>query len=314
MEKICRRSFIKKSLAYGAASMMGGELLSAFSTPNWGAADAAGPVDLSIVTGGDCFRSTVKAVEQLGGMKEFVTKQSKVGLLVNSPFKNRGAHVNPDIVLAVVKMCYDAGVKEIRCLKEEHDGFWRKSTLFNEYADEIKSLKPGWGETVDFEIPGALSLKDATVRKDLLECDVLINVFITKHHDGVHFSGALKNMMGASTLTTNLYMHFAGKKGLSWYADVNFLSRCIADLNLIRKPDLCISDSTEFISTNGPYGPGKILKPQKVVAGRDNVLVDAYCCTLLGLKADNVEMIRQAAANDIGKADIQKANILAVEI
>ncbi len=109
MEKICRRSFIKKSLAYGAASMMGGELLSAISTPGWGVADADGPVDLSVVKGSDCFRSTVEAMEPLGGMKAFVTKQSKVGLLINSPFKNRGAFVNPDIVLAVVTMCYEAG-------------------------------------------------------------------------------------------------------------------------------------------------------------------------------------------------------------
>lgn len=294
--------------------MLGGELLSTFSTPDRGAAEAAGPIDLSVVTGPNYFQNTVKAVEQLGGMEAFVTKHSTVGLLVNSPFKNRGAYVNPDIVLAVVEMCYDAGAKEIRCIKEASGGYWKRGKLSGKYADEIRSLKPGWEETVDYEIPGAIALKEATVRKDLLECDVFINVSISKNHTGVNFSCMLKNMMGASTLTTNLYMHFAGEKGLSWYADLDFTSQCIADLNMVRKPDLSIADSTEFIATNGPYGPGKMLKPEKVIAGRDNVLVDAYCCTLLGYKPEDIGMIGKAAAIGIGTADIHKANIREVKI
>jgi uncharacterized protein (DUF362 family) len=88
------------------------------------------------------------------------------------------------------------------------------------------------------------------------------------------------------------------------------MNQCIADINLIRKPDLCVVDSTEFISTNGPFGPGKLIKPQKVVAGTDPVLADAYCCTLLGLDPKNVGMLDKAAKHGLGNADLIKANIL----
>lgn len=313
MKKISRRSFLKKGLAIGAASMCGGGMLSPFPGTAGGVVHAAKPVDLSIARGQNYFKSTIKAVEQLGGMRKVVSKDSRVGLLVNSPFKNYGAYVNPEITLAVVKMCFEAGAKEIWCLKEPSGVYWQRSKLADEYAEEIKSLKEGWEDTVDFEIPQAVSLKEATVRKKLLECDLFINLAITKNHSGTHFSCLLKNMMGTSTFGTNLGIHYGGKKGLSWYPDIPFLSQCIADLNLIRKPDLCIVDSTEFLMTNGPYGPGELMKPQKVLVGTDRVLMDAYCSTLLNLKPENVVMIQKAAALNLGSPDLKKANIVEVE-
>jgi uncharacterized protein (DUF362 family) len=314
MKKITRRSFIKKGLTIGAASLFGGGIISNLSGNGWGVVRAAEAIDLSIVKGSNYFQNTIKAVEQLGGMKKFVSRNAKVGLLVNWPFKNYGAHVNPEIALAVIKMCYDAGAKDIIRFKEEHGKYWQRSTLANEFAEEIKSLKVGWKDTIDYKIPKAIKLKEPTIRKDLLECDVFINVAISKNHSGTDFSCMLKNMMGTTTTMTNMYFHFGGKKGLSWYADLNHLSQCIADLNLVRKPDLSIADSTEFIITNGPSGPGKLLKPQKVVAGTDCVLVDAYCSTSLNLKAEKVEMIKRAAAHNIGRTDLQKANILEMEL
>ena len=313
MKKISRRSFLKKGLAIGAASMCSGEILSPFLGTARDVVHAAKPIDLSIAKGRDYFKSTIKAVEQLGGIRKFVSRGSKVGLLVNSPFKNYGAYVKPEITLAVVKMCFEAGAKEIWCLKEPSGGYWQRSKLADEYAEEIKSLKEGWEDTVDFQIPQAVSLKEATVRKKLLECDLFINLAITKNHSGTHFSCLLKNMMGISTFGTNLGIHYGGKKGLSWYPDIPFLSQCIADLNLIRKPDLCIVDSTEFLMTNGPYGPGELMKPQEVLAGTDRVLMDAYCSTLLNLKPENVVMIQKAAAHNLGSPDLKKANIVEVE-
>ncbi len=314
MKPISRRSFMKKTLVFGAASVCGNSLLSELSGLDWQVAHASQSVDLSVVKGSESFLSTLKAVEQLGGMNRFVSRNSRVGLLVNSPFKNYGAHVKPEIVLAVVKMCYEAGAKEIICLKEAFNGYWERSSLSKEYADQIKSLKAGWEKTVKHHIPGAITLKEPAVMKDLLECDVFINVSITKNHSGTNFSCTLKNMMGASTTKTNLYMHFAGKKGFSWYADLDFMSQCIADLNLVRKPDLCISDSTEFIIDNGPSGPGTLLKPQKVVAGTDGVLVDSYCCSLMNLKPAQIGMIQKAAAHNLGKTDLGNAKILEVQI
>lgn len=42
-----------------------------------------------------------------------------------------------------------------------------------------------------------------------------------------------------------------------------------------------VADVTEFITTNGPSGPGDLKKLDKVVAGTDRVAVDAFCCRYL---------------------------------
>ena len=195
MEKICRRSFLKKTTLLGVSTVLGESvfgMLTRKSTQK-ALAEVVMP-DIVSVKGKDYFADTLKVVEKLGGMKTFVSKGDRVGLLVNSPFKNFGASVNPDIVIAAVQMCYDAGAKEIRYLKDPHKGYWKRTALAEKYADEIKSLKFESGDHVERDIKDGLVLKEAKINKDLMDCDVFINISKTKHHRGVHMTGTLKNI------------------------------------------------------------------------------------------------------------------------
>jgi len=301
-KKIGRRSFLAKGAALGAMSLLGQSVISAVDLGGK-TLFAAEKVDLSVVKGRNYYKNTMRAVSQLGGMKQFVSRGSNVGLLVNSPFKNYGAHAKPEIVLAAITMCYEAGAKEIRVLKEEFDGYWKRSSLYSDFTDEIASLKPAWDNKVSMDIKDGISLKDATVCRELLECDVLINISITKDHMGTNFSCILKNMMGAASTSTNLSFHVP-------FNNVKKLSQRIADLNLLRKPDLCIADATEFISTKGPYGPGKILSPKTIVAGVDRVAVDSYVCRFLGLDAKDIQMIQFAHQHGMGNYKLDETKIL----
>jgi uncharacterized protein (DUF362 family) len=296
---LSRRSFICGSALVGVGSLLGEPLSTS-------AAGTGEGVDLAAATGRDFFKSTLAAVDQLGGMGRFVPKGARVGLLINDPFRNPGTYVNPEIALAVIKMCFDAGAKSIQALKDEPRGYWQRTPLAKRYADEIKSVTPCSGRYVQAGIRRAVSLKQAEVIRELMEVDVFLNISVSKDHSGTHFSGILKNVMGAATYSTCRYFHY-GKGG--WSEDVEFLSQCIADVNLLRKPALCISDSTECVVTNGPYGPGKIVKPQKVVAGADPVAVDAYGAGLIGLVADQIDMIGKAAALGVGEMKLQKLQI-----
>jgi uncharacterized protein (DUF362 family) len=91
--------------------------------------------------------------------------------------------------------------------------------------------------------------------------------------------------------------------------DIEHLDQCIADLNLIIKPDLCVVDATELITTNGPFGPGKLVKPQKIVAGVDRVAIDAYCCTLWGMEGKDIIMIKRGYEHGLGEIDLKKVKI-----
>ena len=299
-----RREFLKQSAALGIAAPLGTPIVQKTFGAESGPIAASQTVDIAAVTGADYYANTVKAVEVLGGMGNFVPRGAKVGLLVNSPWSNPGTYTNPDVALAVLRMCLDAGAGDIYSVEGASVDYWNRSALAGEFQSEIAGLLPSGEKDVTVEIAQGVNLKEATVCRALLECDVLIDIPVAKDHDGTRYTGTLKNLMGACIHNpTNRFMHFGGGAE-EFYGDPEHLSQCIADLNLVRQADLCVVDTTEFITTNGPAGPGEIQTPQKVVAGTDMVAVDAYCAEVRGLRSTDVQMIRMAHDHGLGEMNL----------
>ena len=249
------------------------------------------------------------------GAGRVLPKGGRVGLLVNAPtwWKLRGSHADTEVVLATVAACLAAGVKEIRFLQNPASGFWERTPRSKSLPDLIKAPLKFSGDWADVEVKGAKSLKKAKVAKDLLDCDVFIDVSIAKDHDGTRFSGCLKNVIGACTDATNRFFH-AGSGARSEYGDVDFLSQCIADVLLVRRPALCVLDATVVLGENGPAGPVKLLEPRRVVVGADPVAIDAYGAGLIGRNAGDIAMIQKAAAHGLGKADAAKIAVKDVQV
>jgi len=130
---------------------------------------------------------------------------------------------------------------------------------------------------------------------------------ITKDHAGNKFTGTMKNLMGLNSPANNRTFHRP-----NWKTDPNdvaHLEQSIVDLNKAVKPALNVVDATEFITTNGPFGPGELIKPQKVVAGTDRVAVDAYCAGLWGLKPEDIVQIKRASEQGLGEMDLGKLSV-----
>jgi len=308
-EPISRRSFIKRSAVLGASSILAGSVVGWI--PRLAFAEAK--ADIVAVKGADYFQSTIKAVEMLGGMGEFVSKQSKVGLLINSPWQNPGSYVRPDVTLAVVRMCLEAGAKEVGVFKNLGRSYWRRSQLSDSFQDEIRSIRSLGGGYAEVSVAHGRSLKKAEIARGVLDCDVFINIPVAKDHTGVRFTGTMKNMMGSTSGSTNWFFHHGSGAG-GYYDDVKFLSQCIADVNLVRKPDLCVFDGTEVITTNGPNGPGKMIKPQVVFAGVDRVAMDVYGANLIGLKSEEILTTKMAHEHGLGEINLSSLQIREVAL
>jgi uncharacterized protein (DUF362 family) len=112
--------------------------------------------------------------------------------------------------------------------------------------------------------------------------------------------------MGACPRETNHRMHIPeGRKG-EFYAFIDHLSQSIADLNLVRMPDLSLCDVTEVITNNGPTGPGLIKKVRTVVAGSDALAVDTISASLIDREPSEILMLGFAAAHKLGENDPEK--------
>jgi uncharacterized protein (DUF362 family) len=303
-----RRDFVMSGVLLGSAALAGG--LKAQSRPGPQTPRVSSP-DLAVVTGADRVLAVNKGLAALGGMKRFVKPGATVGLLINAPswWRLPGSHTHPDISLAVILAALEAGAKEIHYLLDPLAGYWKRAPLADKYQKEISAVRKCSGNYVEKEVARNKTLKKTSVVKEFLDCDVFINLPIIKHHIGVGMSGDLKNLMGVNTGASNQFFH-AGSGAKGEYDDVPFLAQCIADLNTLRKPDLCVADATEFLLTNGPAGPGELRKPGKIILGTDPVAVDAYGAPLVNLKAADVLMITASAKWGLGQADVTK---LAVE-
>jgi uncharacterized protein (DUF362 family) len=69
-----------------------------------------------------------------------------------------------------------------------------------------------------------------------------------------------------------------------------------------------------ILTSKGPFGPGDIAKPQKVIAGIDRVALDSYGATLLGLEGNDVKMITDAHKLGLGEIDLDKVRIQEMEV
>ncbi len=302
--RLPRREFMKRSLTLAGTAALAP--LSALGLPQ---VTAALP-DLASVKGPDAYTAALKAIELAGGMKRLLGSAGRVGLLANAPswWKLPGSHTSTDLVLAVIESCLQAGYKDLVFLQDPAPGFWERSKRSAARPDLVKAVKAARGEKVEVAVKGGLALKKAKVNKNLLEADAVIDLPIAKDHAGTRYSGCLKNMMGACANDTNQFFH-SGSGAKEEYGDVDFLSQCIADLELVRKPTLCVADATVVLGENGPAGPGTLLRPGRVVVGADPVAVDAHCAGLLGRSASDIAMLKKAAAHGIGKMDLAKLKI-----
>jgi uncharacterized protein (DUF362 family) len=299
--KFTRRNFLKKSSLFGLTTFVGANLFSAsvFSK------DFLQNVDIGVVQSSDYFNATIKAIELIGGIKKFVQTGNTIGILTNSQSTNPGTFTNPDIALAIIKLCLDAGASEIYSLDNAPETYWKRAGSAGSNAGLISKIQKSSG-SIAVPINKSVSLKEAEVAVELLEIDVFINISIVKHHKGLNYSGTLKNLTGICSP--------AQQKSIQENPDLEIVSQSIADLNLIRKSNLSVVDATEFITTNGPDGPGEIKKLQKVIAGSDTVAVDAYCSTLLGLNPESISMIKKAGDQGIGNINFKSMAIKEITI
>lgn len=311
MSKYRRRDFIKTGLLAGSAVILSKQLTAsgmlANDLPGMKAPSLFEKPGIVTISGDDPEANIPKLLEPLGGIGQFVGKGQTVGILANSPWKNPGYFTNPDIVLVMADLCLKAGAARINIFKPVPTGYWEKGLLYEKYKSVISSFSYGT-DRVDTSIPGGVSLKQAEVFKELAEVDVFISIPVAKHHNGTIFSGNLKGMMGISSSNTNRHMH--SPEGDYTYDEVEFLSQCIADLCLIRKPDLCVIDAIECATSNGPAGPGPTVKPGKIIAGCDPLATDVYAAGLIGFDTEDILTFKKAYEHKLGEIDLNKLTLL----
>lgn len=301
MKPISRRNFLKSSMVLGGTAL-GASMLPKMSD----AGILAGPPDIVSIPSADPLNTISSLLEPLGGIEAFVKPGNSVGFLSNSPWVHPGYYTHPDIVLSLMKLSKEAGAGRLVCYKPVREGYWEESKYYEEMKPMIEEIGYGDGRTT-VEIPDGKLLKSAEVFSVFLETDVFINIPVAKHHNGTIFSGVLKGLMGVSSRETNRFMH--SPDGEYTYSKEEYLSGCIADLNLIRLPDLSIMDASICATNNGPRGPGDTTSPERILAGTDALAMDVYASSLIGMDPKEILTFQLAKEHGFGNNDLESIKI-----
>ncbi len=302
-----RRDFLKKGALFTTAAgigVAGINSLAAGPVSN-NAETLKGKYDLVAIRGEDIVAMFERAMEEMGGMSQWVKPGQSVVIKPNigwdvSP--DRAANTNPLLVAAIVKHCLDAGARRVNVFDHTCDN-WEKayanSGIEKAVADAGGRMIPGNFEQNyrSVSIPGAKSMKEAKVHELVIDSDVFINVPVLKHHSSTSVTIAMKNLMGV--VFDRRYMHR------------NDLHQCIADFCLYRKPDLNIVDAMLVMTKNGPRGTSTsdLEKKNSLLVSSDIVAIDAASTMLFGAQPSEIGYLSIANSMNIGSIDLAGKNI-----
>lgn len=323
MHEQSRREFLVRSAALSAAALSFRKL--AWGQPSPGAekappSGADRPLDMTIVrfkgemspadASGDkspAARLTEKAIAELGGMQRFVKKGDVVWIKPNIGWNRspeQAANTHPEMVAALIRLCLAAGAKKVKV------GDYPCNDAKQSYENSgiAAATKAAGAEVVyldksrfrDMKIGGNL-LKDHPVYPEIVECDLVINVPIVKHHSATKITAGMKNYMGVVD------------KRQTFHQD---LPTTIADMTQFMKPRLCVLDATRILTAHGPTGGDleDVKALNTVAAGVDIVALDALAAELLGHKPADIGTVAAGQKYGLGKIDYRSLALKEFEL
>jgi len=266
-------------------------------------AEAVDNPDLAVVTGHSPAAITRAAVDALGGIKRFVSRGDIVVVKPNMAWDRlpeQAANTNPEVVSAVVRLCLEAGARKVKVFDRPVNDP-RRSYIQSGIADAVRALGAD-ADYMDDRKFRDMSIKGQALTSwplytEIFEADKLINIPIAKHHGLAKITMAMKNWMGVMGGSRNT-IH-------------QRLDESLADLALVIKPVLTVLDAVRILTANGPQGGSlnDVKRLDTVIAGVDQVAVDAYGATLFGMKGSDLGYLRNADKMGLGTMNISQLKI-----
>jgi uncharacterized protein (DUF362 family) len=317
MSSIDRRQFLERMLALGGAALATAAFVSLLScskepTPEPPSDNTTPPPPppgnaayLAVARGESPTTLVERSINALGGIGRFVKPGNDVIIKPNICVAGRtpeyAATTNPEVVAALVALCLGAGAKRVRVMDNPFSG-----TAEEAYANSgiATAVQDAGGEMEvmtrmkfqDTTIPEGQKIAHWPIYQDVLDCDVLIDVPIAKHHSMTRVSLGMKNLLGVVLKRGDLHTDISQK---------------LSDLTTLIRPDLTLVDGVRTLMQNGPQG-GKlewVKQTNTIIASHDIVAADAYAATLFGLTGADIPSIRTGAQRGLGTMDLSSIKI-----
>jgi uncharacterized protein (DUF362 family) len=307
MDRYSRRDFLARSAA-GAMALASPALFNKSVFAAEGAktepakmaiAKWTGPRDLNASQISQAaVKLTEQAIQGIGGLNRFVTRGSVIWIKPNIGW-DRGpemaANTNPDVVSTLIRLCFEAGAKTVK-VGDNPCMIAAKTYVSSGIAPAAEKL----GAEVVFldrsrfketDIKGEL-IKSIPVYPGIMECDLVINVPVIKHHGMSIATMCMKNYMGVIEKRPTIHQDFAA---------------CLTDLTRFMKPQISVLDAVRILTNNGPVGGNlsDVALKLTLAASTDVIALDSWGAGVLGKPFAEIPYIARGAAAGLGTTDYQ---------
>jgi hypothetical protein len=260
------------------------------------------------------------ALAGLGGMQRFVKPGQTVAIKPNATWAyppNTASSTDPDFLTAVIQAVKDAGAGRIivmdhcsiepgadEALRINGIGqLVRNMGIEHVFPDRFNAPASTYKK---IDLPHGQAYQSIGVIKAAVEADVRVNLAVAKTHNVAKFSMCLKHMMGFLQVPGAL--HTSLEQGI---ADLSTPSALQAQLHILEAIRVRIPYGS-FPTCAGPEtditNPHMVARRNKVIAGVDPVLVDAYgCVDLFNIQPQELTHVLRAHESGCGDMDVEAA-------
>ena len=258
--------------------------------------------EMAVIQGEDPAQLARQAIEELGGMRRFVSRSDVVLVKPNIAWDRtpeQAANTNPGVVAEVVRQCWNAGAKrvivtDVSC-NEPRRCFQRSGIAEAARREGAEVILPDPGRFKEVDLQGSV-LRNWQVFDPFLNADKIINIPIAKHH----------SLTGATLGMKNWYGILGGPR----HELHQRIHESLVDLADFMRPTLTMIDCYRVLIRNGPTGGNleDVLLKKTLVAGTDPVALDAYIAKAYwNLDVSSLPYLQMAAKRGLGTYQFENA-------
>lgn len=305
---------------------------------------------VSIVQDNSIRTAVEESIRLLGGIESFVQPKDKVVIKPNLVFglpPYTGFTTDPPIVQAIVEKCQSIGPVDLT-IAEGSGGIDTKLAYrisgYTELAEKygMKLVDLNESPTKNVTVPDGRLIKELSIPRVILDCDVLINVPKLKLYRKIPgrsewASLAVKNVLGVLPgqgrythekphgfsvqmsdeflASESKYFHSVYRKWWSPRGEKKRihenLSQGLVDVNMVIKPSLnvidaiLVSDDVNMSDTTGM----EPIELNTILASRDPLALDCIAARIAALDPYNIPYLKHAIERGIGESDLNRIQI-----
>ena len=239
-------------------------------------------------------------IKKKADQKQKNADQMLIGIkpnLVSPTEASYGATTHPEIVAGIIEYLQERSCQHIVMLESSWVGDKTSESMEVCGYDRLveKYNVPFWDMQLDESSEVDCAGMRLQICSSVKKLDFLINVPVLKGHCQTKITCALKNMKGLIPNKEKRHFHKLG------------LHKPIAHLNVGIHQDFILGDNIcgdlDFEDGGNPFIMNRLF------AGLDPVLIDAYVCAELHYKPEDVPYVKMAEELGVGSADLTRLSI-----